>query len=51
VGNFRQILLALLQEPYQYLARELHSAMKGLVTYDGTLTEVTVLINKVVIVL
>ena len=39
-GKFEKLVLALMETPYEYLARELHDAMAGLGTNESVLTEV-----------
>jgi len=39
-GKFEKLILALMENPYEYLAHELNRAMKGIGTNEDVLTEV-----------
>lgn len=39
-GNFERVLVALCKSPADFLAGELHEAVKGLGTEEGTLVEI-----------
>jgi len=40
-GKFEKLVLALMENPYEYLAHELERAMKGIGTNEDVLTEVS----------
>lgn len=39
-GNFEKLLVALVQPPAEYMAREMYEAVSGIGTNEGTLVEI-----------